>query len=262
MRIVTFISGACLGCILAILVYVADNDRCLRSHVHVQQQSIHLPPQSSVFLKRYDDWFSDNHLQRKVLTYDYLRYSDEPSISTESKWLYDNVPVLCAVLSSNEKYTSAVNSTWATSCNRVLYYNYSIASNRKARNVFKNNAKSSFHVLCDVMRNIYEKYVDVDWAIFVKDDMFVIPENLRYLVAPLNASDKYYLGHAINFWGIDYNSAMSGFVLSKGAIQAFVRKFPDSKSCIAGGKYWKQEDLYLGILFITFRVCFVIIKVF
>lgn len=219
-----------------------ENNHRLQLHIKVQPP---LPHASTPLLQSYNHWFRHNNYQRNLISDDNLRYS-QISFNTESQWLYNTVPILCVVLTSTEKYTAAANFTWGTSCNRMLFYNNTIGHDRQKPNSFKVKAKSSFHVLCDVIRNIHKFHSDMEWSIFVKDDMFVVPENLRYLVASLNASDGYYLGHPINFWGVDYNIAMAGYALSRGAIKSLFGKFPDAKSCISGGKYWKQEDLYLG----------------
>ena len=78
------------------------------------------------------------------------------------------------------------------------------------------------------------------------EDVFALPENLRYYVAPFDPKGTHYIGHAMKFWNIIYNWADAGYALSKGTLEKFVEKFPGEESCEAGGKYWKNSDWYLG----------------
>lgn len=102
---------------------------------------------------------------------------------------------------------------------------------------------SSWHLLCDSIRKIPVRF---QWAIFLYDDTFAISENVRYMVAGLNPDEGHYLGHAISFWGTRYNVGQAGYVLSRGSIQALQKQFNSTEACIAGGRFWKQEDFYLG----------------
>ena len=64
----------------------------------------------------------------------------------------------------------------------------------------KLRAKSSFSLLCQSLRDLISAGELTDWVLVTGDDTFVIPENLRYYVAPLNSSQPHYLGHAMKFW--------------------------------------------------------------
>ncbi|KAG5336057.1 C1GLT galactosyltransferase, partial [Acromyrmex heyeri] len=97
------------------------------------------------------------------------------------------------------------------------------------------------------MNYIWNHQVDkLQWIIFVKDNTIIIPENLRYMVASLDYTHDYYLGHSVILWGQAYNVAQSGYVLSRGALNKVVQMFNSTEKCIKGGKYWKKEDYYLG----------------
>jgi hypothetical protein len=87
---------------------------------------------------------------------------------------------------------------------------------------------------------------NLHWVLFVSDDIFAIPENLRYYVASLDYNEPHYLGSDITFWGKTYNVGEAGYVLSKGVIYALQMKFNSSESCLKSGKYWRNEDFYLG----------------
>lgn len=78
-------------------------------------------------------------------------------------------------------------------------------------------------------------------------DSYVLPENLRYFLAPMRGDRPLYLGHALRFWGVTYNWGPAGFALNWEAVSNLLgRKFPTASDCDKGGKFWKNGDWYLG----------------
>lgn len=62
-------------------------------------------------------------------------------------------------------------------------------------------ARSAWGLLCRALLEVSEAGPDQpDWVLITTEDTFALPENLRYYVAPLNASEPHYLGHAMKFW--------------------------------------------------------------
>jgi len=58
-----------------------------------------------------------------------------------------------------------------------------------------------------------------DWLLKIDVTTFVIMENLRHFVSSLDPSLPFYLGHAVSStWGMTYNSADAGIVMSRGAV--------------------------------------------
>jgi len=58
-----------------------------------------------------------------------------------------------------------------------------------------------------------------DWFLKVEINTFVIMENLRYFVSSLDPSVPFYFGHTLSStWGMSYNSADAGILMSRGAI--------------------------------------------
>ena len=84
---------------------------------------------------------------------------------------------------------------------------------------------SAFGVLCDSLRHVLETDESFDWILVTTEDTFALPENLRYYVAPFNASQPFYLGHAMTFWNIVYNWGDAGYALSKGAVDQLVARY-------------------------------------
>lgn len=59
---------------------------------------------------------------------------------------------------------------------------------------------------------------DYKWFVFAQDDTYIIVENLLYYLSVMDPVADHYLGHAVNTWGVDYNVAGPGIVLSRGAL--------------------------------------------
>lgn len=183
--------------------------------------------------------------------YEYEKKSDKPM---ESTWLMNKVKITCVIFVEKLKLAKAISDTWGTRCNKLYFFGKDLQDSSLPVIKFNVKLTSSWQLLCESMNYIWNQTKnnetnqeqDLEWIIFIKDDMMVLPENLRYIVAPLNYNDDYYLGHAVTLWGQDYNVAEAGYVLSKSAFKKIVQKFDNSLKCASSGKFWKKEDFYLG----------------
>lgn len=238
----TFIIGFCIGIGIFIILRIKYR---YSSHEHSENCIIDRYKINRSHQRTYDSWFKDMGHGKQILNNDELRYTDIHG-ETESEWLHRTVSIICVVYTSNPKNVIAINETWSKSCNEVIFYSKNSDNYKPSVPASKSNVTSSFHLLCDVINKIVKDYPHIKWALFVKDDMFVVPENLRRMVAALDPWQGHYLGHTISFWGVSYNMALAGFVLSAGAMWRLGDMFPNTTACIQGGKYWKQEDMYLG----------------
>lgn len=213
----------------------------------------------------YNTWLAAQNLKLYKVDLDKYVYGpqerdDEKKIeSMEWNWLSRQVSVTCVVFVEKLKLAKSIQITWGKRCNNIYFFGHNLKDAELP--IIDINIKiiSSWQLLCEVMKYIWSDKVMVDkleWIIFVKDNTMIIPENLRYIVAPLDYRDDYYLGHPVVMWGQPYNVAQSGYVLSKGALAKVAQMFNTSEKCIRGGKYWKKEDYYLGNLSIVFLVFF------
>jgi len=166
---------------------------------------------------------------------------------TEWNWLKKQVSITCAIFVETLKLGKSIKATWGKRCNNVYFFGHRLKNAELP--IIDVNIKivSSWQLLCEAMNYIWNHQVDkLQWIIFVKDNTIIIPENLRYMVASLNYTNDYYLGHSVILWGQAYNVAQSGYVLSRGALNKVVQMFNSTDKCIKGGKYWKKEDYCLG----------------
>lgn len=203
--------------------------------------------------RRYQAWLSNQGVVREPLDVDdYLYGTSKGQTILESDWLKTKVHITCVVFVEIEKNAKAALHTWLKHCNDYAFYHAKKPHGRKGDfaselGVVITEAKSSWDFLCKVILDMWRgKETKLQWLLFVSDDMFVVPENLRRMVGHLDWNDPYYLGHAQSLWGQPFNIALAGYVLSKGAVQILAENFTSTERCPLGGKYWKKEDYYLG----------------
>ena len=202
----------------------------------------------------YEKWLKSQNIQSSELDLDSYTYGSKTDELLESQYLMDKVRVTCVVFVEKLKLAKAAAETWGSRCNKVYFFGQHLEDSSLPVIKFKIKLTSSWQLLCESMNFVWKhsslnesgQGQDLEWTIFVKDDTIVLPENLRYIVAPLNHEDDHYLGHAVTLWGQAYNVAEAGYVLSKSAFRKVVKMFDNSDKCASGGKYWKKEDFYLG----------------
>jgi glycoprotein-N-acetylgalactosamine 3-beta-galactosyltransferase len=194
-----------------------------------------------IFEISYRRWFSMQNFKKYPVNYSGTAAAAQIS---QASYLHNVVHVHCVVFVKKTKNAVAIQNTWAKHCNEIVFFG---VKNSSAVSLTVLKPKSSWQYLCDGIRHLW-KYnkADLHWALFVPDDVFVVPENLRYYVASLNYNEPHYLGDDVTFWGNVYNVGEAGYVLSKGAIYALQMKFNSSELCHKSGKYWRNEDFYLG----------------
>ncbi|KAK2585762.1 hypothetical protein KPH14_010371 [Odynerus spinipes] len=197
----------------------------------------------------YDKWFAMHNLQVNAIDMDRYLYAPDTSqkvMTLESDWLKSKVFITCIIFVEKVKLARSIKDTWGSRCNQIYFFGQHVKDSGIPIINFTIKFKSSWHFLCEVMNYVWKDNEIKQWIIFVKDDIMVIPENLRYIVAPLSYEENYYLGHAVVMWGQPYNVAQAGYVLSKGSLEKVMEMFNTSQKCAAGGKFWKKEDYYLG----------------
>lgn len=233
---IVFITGFIIGLYFASIIIQFYNTELFKIQRNQQITNI----KSNV----YDDWFYKNtNYTRKQISNDNLLYGPI-KYNLESSFLFKEVSILCAMKINKNKNAIAANNTWLGHCNEKLFYDSPHKSVRSANN----SVTSSWHLLCNTILHIHQNYKNkVKYVILINDDTFVIPENLRKILAGFKSDFYVYMGHAISFWGVTYNVAQSGIVLGMNVIERLTLMFKNNADCQNSGKYWKQEDWYLGM---------------
>jgi hypothetical protein len=95
-----------------------------------------------------------------------------------------------------------------------------------------------------VIRTVYEK-IDPDYAFFVNDHTFVIPEHLCYFLEGQDPSVDMYAGHALKNDKDAFNSGAAGYVLSRETMKRLVEAWDkDDPVCLLkdGNSAWLQGN--------------------
>lgn len=212
--------------------------------VYLHREKNLKPKSFKIFRDSYEEWFQRQNIKRTVLPMDLVRYGNYGTNYMESQFLYDKVKLMCVLLVRKRKNAAAANQTWAQHCNeKTFIYLQSEKVQKTKLPIRQTKLESSWHLLCDAIRGMN---ITFHWALFLNDDTFALPENVRRMVASLDYNEGHYLGHAITFWGTDYNVAQAGYILSRKSIELLRERFNSTAECVAGGRFWKQEDYYLG----------------
>ncbi|XP_012270319.1 glycoprotein-N-acetylgalactosamine 3-beta-galactosyltransferase 1 [Orussus abietinus] len=265
-----FLTGFVLGATLALLVakigyftgarscekncaVSPENKHRIAKHL---TKSVGLFEDDSTNKLSYQEWLKNQNVETFRLDMDYRVYGPEKSrdlLQAESEWLKSKVHVTCVVFVERLKLARTIKSTWGKRCDKLHYFGHTLSDAEVPVIKFPVNLTSTWQLLCEAMNYVWNSAKSEkinqgksQWVIFVKDDTMVIPENLRFMVAPLDDSKGHYLGHAVVLWGQVYNIAQAGYALSRGALQNMVDMFNTSEKCASSGKYWKKEDYYLG----------------
>gem|GEM_PF-5023497 len=105
-------------------------------------------------------------------------------------------------------------------------------------------AESAWSALCQAFH--FVALHPIEWLIIAPDSLLLVLENLKYHVKGRDWTKSGYMGHPIHNFMADYNVLSAGILLSNGTVQHLIKAFPDYNSCHESGKYWNNEDLYLG----------------
>lgn len=201
----------------------------------------------------YSKWLSNRKLRSKNIDMDTYLYGPESREELEAEWLKSNIHITCIVFVKKVKLARSIQDTWGKHCNKIYFFGQVKDPKMPIIN-FDTKLVSSWQLLCEAFRYVWKSSETLEWLIFVKDDTLVVLENLRYMLGPLNHTQDHYLGHAVTLWGQPYNVADAGYVISAGVLRKLIKMFDNSEKCIISGKYWKQEDYYLGKFFITLDI--------
>ena len=141
----------------------------------------------------------------------------------------------------------AIKDTWGKRCNRLLFI--ADENNDIFPTIGFKTIEGKLNMVTRIFNAfdyVYEYYFDdADWFLRSDDDTYVIMENLRYLLASYNASDKWYLGAAYNFGTKQgFNSGGASFVLSVAALRTLYNRPRDK--CKLQHRTVGRDDLVLG----------------
>ena len=124
---------------------------------------------------------------------------------TEAYFLYKTIPVICIVYPTDLDWIRAVKETWGKHCTELKFFSHKVENSSYGIELVK--ANSEFSLVCQSLQSIWYENAKREhfWVMVSTQDTYVLMENFRYYVAPLNQTGEYYLGHAMKFWNSVYN---------------------------------------------------------
>lgn len=164
------------------------------------------------------------------------RPSLSPQKKSSRKATFTNSPrILCWVMTQPANHLRKaihVQNTWITRCDKFLFMTTASSVNtddHRLRNVvvLNNTVKSDefstrkylWGRTKQAFRYCYDHFLhDYDWFMKADDDTYVIVENLRHMVASVNASEPWYFARMV----MGSLSGGAGYVLSRAALRQFI----------------------------------------
>ncbi|XP_071098499.1 glycoprotein-N-acetylgalactosamine 3-beta-galactosyltransferase 1-like [Haliotis cracherodii] len=126
-----------------------------------------------------------------------------------------------------ETKLKAVNETWGKRCDKMLYV---MTTNKTGPDILGVTIPDSHRTLTEkivhAFTHMYNTSLDeYDWFLKADDDTYVIVENLKFLLAHLNASKPVYVGdHFAPFSPNGYMSGGAGYAVSREALRRLVEQ--------------------------------------
>lgn len=154
-----------------------------------------------------------------------------------------NIRILCILNTMSTDHSNRVvhiMETYGKHCDKMLFMSTVTDVNLGA--IGFNVTSDSEDVWGKVklmMTHIYKNYLDeYDWFIKGDDQMFLIPENLRFLLSPYSTEDPIYFGYKFNTseHKRGYFSGGSGYAMNRKTLQIFV------ENVLKTGKFFNEKD--------------------
>ncbi|XP_041664020.1 glycoprotein-N-acetylgalactosamine 3-beta-galactosyltransferase 1-like [Cheilinus undulatus] len=162
--------------------------------------------------------------------------------------------ILCWIMTGPEyieSRTRHIRATWAQRCDKVLYMS-SVQTDFPTVGLNVSEGRDELHwKTIRAFQYIHQHHLDeANWFLKADDDMFVVVENLRYVLSRFDPEKPLYLGGRFKPVIKQGMSRGPGYVLSKEALRRFIRGF-DMGKCT---NFSDMEDTALGKCLETMKV--------
>ncbi|KAI1288484.1 Glycoprotein-N-acetylgalactosamine 3-beta-galactosyltransferase 1 [Halotydeus destructor] len=165
----------------------------------------------------YKSWLKSKGYKSSPLTEEDVSFGQMSGINLEADFLKEEVPVLCVIMSKGRNKANAVKNTWGKHCNQIIFFG---SYSDSAIPVVRYSSLESSHVsFCQMIVQIRKQFDKTfKWLLLAQDSSYVLVENARHYVAPLDHRLPYYLGRTVQKYSTpSYNSPDSTILLSSGA---------------------------------------------
>ena len=142
---------------------------------------------------------------------------------------------------------TAVNNTWGRRCDKLLFVNTESAPGLEVIEIdAEPGRKHLTQKTVKTLKKLYKEYVnEYDWFLKADDDVYIVMDNLRYLLSFYDSRKPVYLGYHFRLGTRQgYMSGGAGFLLSRAALKTLNEEgFNVENGCASDGK---DEDLDVG----------------
>lgn len=165
--------------------------------------------------------------------------------SSMADWLFAHVRILCVLFTvSKRHYDHAIHvkNVWLSRCNdRVIVsteFDNGLGAIALLPNATGDESVSSWRRTKAAIQYVNEYHTSgIDWILMVKDDTFVVMENLRYMLYAYSADQPMAFGHRRRMDGLSNGYLDRGaYVLSRSAVQTIAHNGCDDDDLANDGQ--------------------------
>lgn len=236
LQIIIFICAFVIGAFIA-FIYKLHEDSSIHPHhfAHLWTHGSNSVDSLSIGPGNYSIWLASKNLTTKSIPEEVISFdlnsqnSKGQSIKLESEYLKNEIPILCLIWSKNKNLAKSVQLTWGKNCNK--FYFVSTYSDKNLPILPYSSLEPSHMSFCKILIKLKSTISKIKetfkWILLAQDSSFVILENARHFVAPLNYSRPFYLGRPVKtaFDSPIHNKLDSSILLSIGALNYIYDKF-------------------------------------
>jgi hypothetical protein len=192
-----------------------DGAKSVQIDPDLRRYSVNHTDIPSQFLNLFEkDLNNNNENDNKSVSQVIDNYVNEKELfdpRTEAYFLSRTIPVVCIVYPTDLDWARTVRETWGRHCTELRFFSHKTENSSLGIELVKST--NEFSLVCQSLQKIYfenerkssQSKRDNFWVMVSTQDTYVLLENFRFYVAPLNQSGEYYLGHAMKFWNSVYN---------------------------------------------------------
>lgn len=181
---------------------------------------------------------------------------DKQYLANEKSYLEEkakNLKILCytmTIMANIKTKAVAVNNTWGTRCTKLVFITPEPSSSLHTLQVDVQEGRSHLtDKTVKTLKVLYRTYKnDFDWFYKCDDDVFIVMENLRHLLAKHESRVPVYIGHQFRVRTKQgYLSGGAGYAINRRALEMInAEGFDVPGRCDVSGK---DEDLDIGRCF-------------
>ncbi|KAM4662759.1 C1GALT1-specific chaperone 1 [Discoglossus pictus] len=162
---------------------------------------------------------------------------------TERMELSQSMRVYCVILVRPKDLSlwAAVRDTWSRHCDKAEFYS---SESMKVFESIPVNTNDMWAMMRKALHIAYEKHKnDFQWFFIANPSTFAVIENLKYFLLKKDATQPFYIGHAVKSGDLDYVEFAGGIVLSIESLNRLISLYNEPGKCPEqGGMIWTVSE--------------------